>query len=234
MFDLYRVFMNPFDDEDISLEDLLSYAPAHLGAMTSNNPGGQLDGAIATTDTLLTELGGSVTDETVQLGVQKARTKAKETFRAGLSNELSKLHGAALAKYGRKGAAMLEIFPGGLDAFNISSDDSLGKKLDALAVALGNRTADLGTEPKTQALALAAAWEGIYGAATTGKAGKGAAADERRAAGKALRGQLFKNLLTLAGMFPNQREKADLYCPQHLLEDAPPAKKPEPGPVPGQ
>lgn len=91
--------------------------------------------------------------------------------------------------------------------------------------------AELGADAKTQALALAATWASIYGAATSGKAGKGTAATARREAGAELRQQLFKNLLALAAAFPGQREKADLYCPQHLLEDTAPAKKPEPGDV---
>jgi hypothetical protein len=228
MFDLYRVFLNPFDDEEISIDEVLSYTPAHLAALIANNPAGQFDALIAATDTVLGALGGTVTDETVKLGIQKARTQAKEHFRAALSNDLSKVHGAALAKYGRKGATMLEIFPGGLDAFRTATDDTLAKKLDALAEAVGQHP-EMGADAKTQAEALAATWEGLYGAAKTGKAGSGSAADQRRAASRALRLQLFRNLLALAAAFPGQREKASLYCPQHLLENAVPAKKPAAG-----
>jgi hypothetical protein len=234
MIDLYRFFINPFDDEGISVEELTDYSVAHLAALTANNPGGQFNLLIAATDTLHTALGGKVSTETVQLGIQMARTQAKNDFRAALPNEISKLQGAALAKYGRKGAVMLEIFPGGADAFGAAADPELGGLLDALATAVGNRAGELGADPKTQALALAAAWASLYGAAASGKAGKGSAATARRDAVKALRLQLFQNMLSLASAFPNQQAKANLYCPQHLLENPQPTKKPAAGTTPAK
>ena len=50
-----------------------------------------------------------------------------------------------------------------------------------------------------------------------------------RAALRVLKLQLFKNLLELAGLFPNDEEKAMLYCPQQYLEDP---QQPTPPPVP--
>lgn len=54
--------------------------------------------------------------------------------------------------------------------------------------------------------------------------GDGAAADALRKATADLRLQLFKKRLALAAAFPNQPEKAKLYCPQNLLEGPAPEK----------
>ena len=223
MIDLYRFYVNPFDDEDISVDELTAYGDAHLARMTGQNPGNVLDASIAATGNLLTALDASISNETVRSGVQAATVRAKNDFRAALPNELSKPYGTTLSKYGKKGAKMLEIWPGGLSAYGDSSDGGLDGLLTALQAALFNNKTDLGPDPATQVQALAAQWEAVYGTANTNKGQNLSAADTRRLAVKTLRLQLFKNLLQLAALFPNQRDKADYYHPQHLLENAAPA-----------
>ncbi len=221
MIDLYRFFVNPFGDEDISNTELDKFTSAHLAALVANNPGGVLSASITATANLHTAFGGTISSETVKLGLQKAATQAKQDFRDTLPNELSKIHGAALAKFGRRSPVLLEIFPGGLEAFNAADDSELDGLLDALVTALAARTTDLTATPHDQAGTLRATWASLYGTVTAAKASKGSTAESRRAAGLALRDQLFQNLHQLAMLFPGQTEKAALYCPQHLLEDAP-------------
>ena len=118
MIDLYRSFLNPFDDAAISLDELLDYSTDHLAALTANNPGGQFSLLIAATETRRTALGGKVSAETVQLGIQMARTQTKDDFRAALANDMSKIYGAALQKYGKKGTGLRKVFPEGLEVFS--------------------------------------------------------------------------------------------------------------------
>jgi hypothetical protein len=231
MIDLYRFFVSPFGDEDISSSELDNYTPAHLAALVANNPGGVLSSAITITANLHAAFGGTISSETVKLGLQKAATQAKEDFRAALPDEISKIHGAALAKYGRRSPVMLEIFPGGLESFHVATDNELDELFTALVTALEARSADLTAAPHDAAEALQTTWTSLYGSANTAKANRGSTAESRRAAGRALRLQLFRNLLQLAALFPDQPEKAALYCPQHLLENAAAPKPPGNPPV---
>lgn len=96
--------------------------------------------------------------------------------------------------------------------------------------------ADLKPANVSLAGGLLSIWIAVYSSATTGRAATAATAAQRRASLIALKDQLFDNLLTLAKMFKNDEDKADLYCPQHLLEDvkqtpAPVLLSPTPPPV---
>lgn len=217
MLDLFRYFLNPFETDEISRAELADYGLENLGRMTTNNPSGALSAHITATSNLLDALDVTVDNEEVKVGIQKAATQAKADFRAILPNELSKVHGACLAVYGRKGAKMLEIWPHGLEAFSAANDDELDNKLGPLVTSLTNNVAAVGATALTQATALDTGWMALYGAANSARNSNVSQGEARRVATKNLREQLFQNLLKLASLFAGMPEKAALYCPQDLL-----------------
>jgi len=73
---------NPFDDEDISREELGKYGIEHLSRMSGNNAGGQLDAKIATTDTLLQAFDSTLTRETGKTPGQRPDTSRLRTKEA--------------------------------------------------------------------------------------------------------------------------------------------------------
>lgn len=236
MIDLRRFFINPFNDEAISIDEIVNYAAEHLVRMIANNPGGVLNTFITSTTTALAVLDGTLTDETSKLGIQKARTQAKVTFRDTLDEAVAKIHGDFVASFGRDSTEVTEAFPEGRSIFDTCDDSLLENKLGALNTAVTTYSGAL--KPTTVGLSgsLLSIWIALYAAAGTGRGNKAASSDARRAAVKGLKKQCFKNLLGLAMQSADETEtvavqKADIYCPQHLLED-PQGSGPSPTPPP--
>ena len=69
-----------------------------------------------------------------------------------------------------------------------------------------------------KAQSLLTTWTGIYEAASTAKGAQKTTSLSRKELRTVLEAELFKNLLMLAILFPNDEVKAAQYCPKHLLE----------------
>ncbi|MEK0451332.1 MAG: hypothetical protein RL088_3600 [Verrucomicrobiota bacterium] len=230
MIDLERFFINPFDDRQISKAELQAFGVAHLAEMVANNEGGFLSAQIATTTTLLTTLDTKLGTETVKLGIQKARTRAKDDYRDTIVETIGRVQGAVHSAYGKKHPKTEEIFPEGAVIFSDCEDAQMNDKLDALFTALDANQTELGSTPRNLVDNLRTQWALIIGASTTGKAARSTALNDTKLAVAALRAQLFKNLLTCALHWPNQTDRARLIFPQHLLENPASPEDEEPTP----
>ncbi|MEO6787636.1 MAG: hypothetical protein ABI318_16025 [Chthoniobacteraceae bacterium] len=229
--DFFRYGLNAVLNKEYSRDEIGRYSVKHLSLMTADTAGGQLDPEIAVTATLMDAFDSSLAAETGKLGVQKARTGAKDAFRKALADPVSQINGAVVAKFGQRSPRMSEFFPEGREVFSKCEDNRLDDKLLALRDALqAEETANPGSFPAAVTLAgtLLATWRGIYGAAQGGTAQGAQSAEERRAADIALRTQLYKNVLKIATIFAGQvtadgqergAERIHFYCPQHLLEN---------------
>ena len=237
MIALHRIGENPFDDRLISSTELGRYTLEHLGLMTADTAGGQLNAEIAGTGTAMQNFDASLTSETVKTGVQKARTAAKGEFRAALPNDLSKIYGAVTGKFGQNSPRIAEFFPEGRGIFSQCQDNVLDNKLAALRDALAaEEAANPGSFPAavlTLANGLVTQWAALFGAATAGRSQNAQSASERRVNDAALRVQLYKNVLKIASIYagqltadgqPRGAERIGHYCPQHLLENPTPSK----------
>lgn len=244
MFSLFRFGHNPFNDPQLSIAELGRYGVMHVALMTADPIGGQLDAEIAATATVLEGLDVTLSDGTVKLGVQKARTGAKAEFRAGLPDPISRIYGAVVAKLGQKSAEMARFFPQGRTVFNQCAESMLDNKLTALRDALvAEETASPGSFPAailTLANTLVETWEGLYGTSITGQSQREQGEGAVRAARQAVRTQFYRNVLKIATIFAGQMtadgqergaERIAHYCPQHLLEnkETPDAPNPPPG-----
>ena len=92
--------------------------------------------------------------------------------------------------------------------------------------------AELGSTQRNNVDTLRTQWELIFGGSNTGKAGRHTALNDAKTAAKALRAQLFDNLLTCAKKWPGQLDRAALLFPQHLLENPAAPEDEEPAPTP--
>ena len=238
-----RFFINPFDDDSISLAELSAYTTDHLGRMVANNPGALLNGRINATTVAFTTLESCATDDGVKLGLRKARVMIKDQFRTSLSVQLGYIEGAIKSFFkAQSPEVLLECFPEGLTAIAKSRDDGVNNHLMRLVTALTARTVPTGSMPATtlnDASGLLSTWTAIYAASESSSANKTATENEKRAARKNLQFELFTNLLFLAGQFPGETDKATLFMRQSLLENptrseeepeppAPPAPTPTP------
>ena len=226
MIDLFKFFINPFDDKTISLNHLIDFGGTHLQRMVTNNPGALLNARITATTTALTGLDNTMADNDTKLALRMARVHAKDAFRAALPGNLERIHGAVVAAFGSNAAETVECFPQGRTPFLICPDDQLDDKLQSLQTCLTPLSAQVGVAHVNNLGGLISTWIALLAAVDSASASKNSSESARRAARAALQLELFKNVLALATAFPNDVAKATLYCPQHLLETSvtPPAE----------
>ena len=226
MIDLYKFFINPFDDVRISLNHLIDYGGTHLQRMVTNNPGALLNARITGTSTALSGLDNTMADNDTKLALRMARVHAKEAFRDALPGNIERIYGAVIAAFGSNATETIECFPQGRKPFLTSPDDQLDDKLQALQNCLTPFSAQVGVAHVNNLGGLISTWIALLAAVESASANKNSSESVRRAARVALQLELFKNVLALATAFPNDVAKATLYCPQHLLENAvtPPAE----------
>jgi hypothetical protein len=237
MLRLDRFFINLFDDDDISLDELSAYTTDHLGRMIANNPGALLNTRINATTLAFTALENCANDDGVKLGLRKARVMLKDQFRRSLPEQLGYIQGAIKSFFkAQSPEVLLECFPEGLTVFSQCRDDAVNNHLTELVTALTARSAPTGPMPANalgDAGGLLSTWIAIYSASETSSAHKSSTEVEKRAARKALQLELFLNLLFLAAQFPNQPEKAADFMRQSLLQnpDTPPPPENTPPPL---
>lgn len=221
MIDLSRFFLNPFNDPAISIDELVDYSTEHLQRMVANNPGAQFNTRVNQTTVALAALESTVTTEKTKLALQKGKTLAKDSFRRALPGHVARIHGAAVAAFGLHSPPLMECFPLGREVFGDCNDSALENHLQQLITCLTPHAALVGQSQLDNAAGLLSTWTALYANAATARGVTNFSAEARRAASGNLRLELFKNLLALATAFPDQQDKAALYCPQHLLEDHP-------------
>ena len=229
MITLTRFLDNPFDNRQISLDELLAFSTDNLQRMVAHNPGGIYTARITGTASALNVMAVCSSDDQVKLGLRKARKQAKDTFRSGLSASIEKIQAVVVAKFGGSGPEVVECFPQGRTVFSDCRDDQLVNHLDALHTALLARQAALGAPVVTDSVALQTTWGALYTASEASTGNKAHTAAEKLTARENLQLQLFFNLLEIAKNNPRQPAHLDLYMQQHLLEN--PASPPPAPPV---
>ena len=224
--DINKYFINPFLDPQISFNELVSYTSRHLARLVANNPGALLNGRITATTVAFTALDTCMLDNEVKLALRMARVQAKEAFRAVLPGHLGKVHGALVAAFGEPSPALTECFPQGRSPFASCPDDQLDDKLEQLLQCLTPLAPPVAAIHVANVGGLLSTWIALAAAVDTAESAKNTVENTRRNCRAALQLELFKNVLTLALAFPNDLAKAEMYCPQHLLEE------PASGPLP--
>lgn len=232
MRDLENFLRNPFDDDGISLDELLAFTTDHLQRLVVKNTGGQWNTFITATTVALTTLGQCSNNDQVKYGTRRAAKLAKEQFRAALPGNIGRLHGAVAYKFGPNSTQMLDCFPDGRTPLDRSTDDALANLLAPLATKLTALAGQLGPEPGSDAGGLLSTWIALHAASDVSTAQKAGTESEKRAARKALQHQLFLNLLAIAELLENQPAMLGEYMQQSLLKDhtatVPPISPPTP------
>jgi len=231
---------NPFDDDGISINELVAFSTDHRQRLIANNPSGVLDARITALASALTLVEDCVTDDHGRLGIRKARKQAKDDFRADtIPPEVERIEAGFIAAFGVASTILLEALPNGRNIFNTCRDDQMEVHLQTLRNAATTHAASLAPATVTQATNLNNNWATLYTASESATGGKTTTQEGKKLARENLQLMLFLNLLKLAEMFPRQPEQLNLYMQQHLLENpespeeptppAPPAPPP-PGP----
>lgn len=89
---------NPFDDDGISMAELIAFTTDHLQRMSANNAGGELSTRIAATTSSIAVVEDCVTDDQGRLGARMARKQAKDDFREQIPTEVKRIIGNTAKK----------------------------------------------------------------------------------------------------------------------------------------
>ena len=237
MRNLSKMLENPFDDPNISMDELLAFTTDHLERMTANNSSGELTPRITATQSALDLVLQRFTDDQTKAGLRKARKMAKDNFRAALPATMAKLAAVVSAKYGEKSPEYAECLPQGRTIFARASDDGLTAQIQTFINGVTNHQADLGAQVVTDATAVKTGWLAVYAPSESASAAKAATQDEKKYARENLQLMLYLNLNKICEMHPREPEKLATYMTQSLLEDHPrtpasPAPTPTPPPAP--
>jgi hypothetical protein len=214
---LHRYGENAFVIGKYSNLNILTYAAAHLGRMIAHD-GVRLAARITATSAVLNTVEGGTTEELAKVAMQKSRTVVKAAFRTALPGHITKIHGAVVAAFGADGPEVMLCFPLGRTIFTTCTDEALNNRLGQLVTSITPLSATVGAAHVTAATGLATSWGTLYGAQGQAKDATSVSTEARTAAMNALKLELFKNLLTIALNDPEDPDRIDLLCPQHLLE----------------
>jgi hypothetical protein len=229
---------NPFDDDGISIDELVAFATDHLQRLIANNPNGELTDRITAITSALAQVVDCVTQDRGRLGIRMAAKQAKDTFREDtIPAEVKRIEAGFIAAFGADSPVLLEALPGGRNIFNTCRDDQVEVHLLTLHTAATAHAASLAPATVTQATNLKNNWATIRAASEGSTGGKTVTQEGKKLARQNLQLMLFLTLLKLATMFPRQPEKLALYMQQHLLENPsstppPPAPPTPPPPTP--
>jgi hypothetical protein len=228
MIDLHKILKNPFNDPNIGIAGLTSFATDNVGKMTVKNIGTVFTARIAATQLALTAVNNAFGTDLNKLGLRKTSKQAKDAFRASLRPGISEIYAVLIKQYGEHSTQLAQFFPLGRDGLLKAHDDQLGSELQALVTALTAKQSDLGADVVTQATALQTGWNAVYVPSETSGDAKSASMDAKNAARAALQLQLYLNLLAIAQQFPDQPEQLDVYMQPSLLNSHSPSPAPEP------
>lgn len=220
---------NPFDDDGISMAELVAFSTDCLQRLIANNPGGELTPHITAITSSLSVVVDCVTQDQGKLGIRKASKMAKDNFRTDIiPSEVKRIEAGFIAAFGADSTVLLEALPQGRNIFNTCRDDQVETHLLTLHAAATTHAASLAPATVTLATNLKNNWATIYAASEGSTGGKTTTQEGKKLARENLQQMLFLCLLKLAQMFARQPEKLSLYMQQHLLENPESAEEPEP------
>lgn len=230
---LASYLVNPFDDPQISLAELVAFATDNVQRMISNNPGNELDERITATNSAITLVESTATHDTVKLGIRKARKQTKMSFRRDvLPGGVARIEASIISAVGVGSAISTEALPLGRNIFQTCRDDQVSTHLQTLLTAVTTHQAVLPALALTQATNLMSTWAANYQDSETASGNKSVSEAEKRAARQNLQLMLYLNLVKLMEMFLRQPEKLSLYMMQHLLENPSSSEEEEEPPPP--
>jgi len=232
MMKISRWFENPFDDVEISSEELRSFAEDHLGKLTNR---AEFAAMLAATQAVFNPFDAALSERAQHIGALGGSTVSKEEVLQLFRTKIRQRKGRVVDVFGENSAEYREIFPQGLTYYTRATMANIKQRLDYAVEKFTKYQAQLGAALVTEFTDLRTSFNdardeqvGTKGKVSTAR---GAVKETRMA----LELQLLDNLLTLAKQFKAQPEKAAEFFTQSLLEDPTQSEEPEtPTPPPAK
>lgn len=209
---LYRYLEDPFNDDNVSANNMASFTTDSIQRMIANNPGGVLNARIAATSTAFDAFDASITDDTVRKAVRKNRKQAKNDTKASLPLAVKNILVKVEAKLGANTPVLVEFCPDPPSAFTRYRDDEVDNKLGVIVAGAEANLAQTGQEVLDEAQQLLATWMAVYNASEESTGAQTVTIEQKRAARAALNAELFENLRVFMGMFPANRKSSAYIC----------------------
>ena len=237
MIQLNRFSKNPFNDAEISLNELCAGATETLQRMVTHNPGGFLTSSITGLTAAMANCDLAINDDGIKLGLRKGRKQAKDTFRENLPAAMTKVHAGVVAKYGPDAPEVAECFPHGRSVFKDCRDDRLENEIGIVWEAISGKVAALGATLVGEAAGLLLTWPALFGAREVSGGGEEATPMNPKGARGALANGVVQMPLTVARqtLEPGEQPQIDDYFVQSLFSAPTPEEEeegPPPAPVP--
>ena len=218
MIDLKRFFDNPFDDRQISDDELRTFTEDHLGRLSAANTGGEFDSRLTNTTAAFNAFFGQVASEELKVALQKAATQTMNVrWSAFVAYMTSRGAARVVDRAGKPSALYTQFFPRGLDEYHqttVADSQSLAERVKQLAT---TNAVTLGQDFVDAVTLLVNDYDTARGAQVTAKGTTVDAGTDRRAVRGAMEVQLFDNLLALAQKHKGNPAAAASYFNQSLL-----------------
>lgn len=135
----------PFDDPQISLNELTAFTIDHLDRMSANNPSGtDLTARIAATTAALGDLDAAFSADLTAMGVRKSQVQAKENYRADAIREAEGIVALVIGEVGSDSPIVTQFVPEGRTVFGKARDGELDNHFDRLVTAANDNQGELG------------------------------------------------------------------------------------------
>lgn len=236
MIRIVRYFENPFDDPEISGEELRSFAEDHRGKLEAQNSEGPLAGTftvmIAATEAVFTPFDDALAARAQQIGALGGNTATKDQVLQLFRTTMRQRQGRVTDKFGEGSAQYKEIFPQGLSYYTRATMANIKERLAYAVEKVTKFQAQLGADLVTELTGLQTSFNSARDAQVGDKGSVSQARGSVASTRRALELQLTDNLLALARQFKGQPAKAAEFFDQSQLENPTPNKPASPPPTP--
>jgi len=218
MLRISRYFENPFDDREISDDEIRDFTVDHLSRVTAAGDA-DFDEILAATDTALQNFSGKVSSESTALAIRKARTAATNALAEKIKSLWSQREGKIRDLFGKGTEKYIEFYPGGISEYSGAGVGQIETLLVRYAKAATDNLATVGQPFVTEWSGLQTQWQAVRGTQVSQKGAPSTAGDANTTARTALEKQLMVNIFTIAAKYVGEPEKASVFFNQSLLEN---------------
>ncbi len=216
MIKISRYFENPFDDPEISGEELRSFAEDHLGKLKADTA----RAAMATaTQAAFDPLDDALSTRAEQIGALGGGTVSKNDVLQLFRTTIRQREGRVRDAFDKGSPQYREIFPQGLTYYTRATMQNIKQRLDYAVEKFTKYEDELGVPLLTEFTGLRASFNSARDDQVEDKGSVSQARDAVKTSRRTLELQLTDNLLALAKEFKGQPDKAALFFDQSRLED---------------
>lgn len=217
MINLQTLFVNFFNTDRISDDNLKKFAQDHIQRLTNNNGSGMFTTMLTDTNNAYTSYFGKITDKDLAFAVQQSLTLSADNLMETFKSSVSQKEGLIRSTYGKDSPVYQEFFPLGLSEYGQATKANIETLMTRMVNSATAHIADLGLPFKT----LFADIKNNYIAARTAQLAKISQVSTTRTDTHTTRDvievQLCKNLHFIGFTFPGNADRCMDFFDQSII-----------------